>query len=336
MKLKLVKGSKKQDRTRDGDNELENDVDGLFTLPLAEFTAARNALSSQLKKNGRGDDAALVKSLAKPPVSAWAVNQLYWNHREAFDRLLESGERFHKSQTSGKVADMRAAVDARREAITHLSDLATSTLQEAGHNPSLDIIRRINSTLEAMSIYASRSDAPRPGRLTHDVDPPGFESLASWIPSAGVTQAAEGRRRAAGTTSPQTSKLIQKLSTAPAQRKVTTDDHPYREQEKRKAKIAAAKVSLQDAKKTLAEARAKAQRLETAQKQADAEAKKVESLKRDAEEEWRKARIASEDAARRARSVAVEVGEAAKALENAERVVDKAARELESLVREGK
>src|SRR5687767_8259969 len=171
-------------------SNLEKDLDALFRLPLAEFTGARNELAARLKKEGRGDDAARVKALAKPPVSAWAVNQLYWNHRKAFDGLIASGERFHKAQKSGKTADMRTVLDARREALADLSDLATSLLRDAGHNPSLDTIRRVSSTLEAMSAMsdrASRSDAPRPGRLTEDVDPPGFESFGSFVPAAGVT-----------------------------------------------------------------------------------------------------------------------------------------------------
>ena len=44
------------------------DVDGLFRLPLAEFTAARNALAARLKKAGRPSDADAVKALPKPSV----------------------------------------------------------------------------------------------------------------------------------------------------------------------------------------------------------------------------------------------------------------------------
>src|SRR6267142_605378 len=105
--------------------QLGDDVNALFSLPLAEFTAARNTLAARLKKSGHGGEAILVKAFAKPPISAWAVNQLYWNHREAFDQLIASGERFHKAQTSGKVSDMCEALDTRREALTDLSDLAT-------------------------------------------------------------------------------------------------------------------------------------------------------------------------------------------------------------------
>jgi hypothetical protein len=310
---------------RKREDDLQDEVDALFRLPLAEFTGARNTLAARLKKSGRGDEAARVKVLAKPSISAWAVNQLYWNHREAFDQLIASGERFHKAQASrggGKIADMRTALDARSKALSELSDLATSLLLDAGHNPSLDTIRRITSTLEAisaMSELASRSDTPRPGRLTHDVDPPGFESFGTFVPAAVMErqEAGAGRQTA-----------DDRKQTAGGGRQV----RPL--EEARKAKMAAAKVLLRDAKRSLAEARARLQGLEAAQKKADAEAKKAEKQRRDAEERLKKAKAASEDAARRARNVAVEVEEAASALDDNERTVEKASKELESLFRE--
>src|SRR5207237_858929 len=91
------------------EKNIENEIDALFALPVADFTGARNALAARLKKDGRTNDAERVKSLQKPPVSAWAVNQLYWRHREAFDRLLATGEQFRKaqaSQLSGKAVDL--------------------------------------------------------------------------------------------------------------------------------------------------------------------------------------------------------------------------------------
>jgi hypothetical protein len=322
------------DHKRKRVDELETDVDALFQLPVAEFTGARNALAAQLKKNGRGDEAVKVKALAKPSVSAWAVNQLYWDHREAFDQLIALGERFHKAQKSGKVADMRTALDARREALTELSELATSLLRDAGHNPAPDTIHRITTTLEGISVYASRSDGPRLGRLMSDVDPPGFESLASFapgmksIPIAVATGSTSAKRKqkhppaTAGGTD---------LMTSNARRKVAADDNVRRVNEARKAKIAAARVSLQDAKRSLTAARGKAQTLEAAQKKADAEAKKAEKHARNLEASLDKATAAAKDAARRARSVAVEVAEAASAVADAERAVETTSKELESL-----
>ena len=271
-----------------------------------------------------------MKALVKPSISAWAVNQLYWNHRDAFDRLIASGERFHKAQASpvaGKLANLRGALDARREALTHLSDLATSLLRDAGHNPAPDTVRRITTTLEAMSAHASRSDAPRPGRLTHDVDPPGFEALASLIPGAGMTEPTKEPARF--TPSHESSGA----ATNP-RRKVAPDDDVRRLEATRKAGIAAAKVSLQEAKRVLIEARTRAQSLQAAQGKAYAEAKETEKQSREAEERLEKARAASEYAAQRVRSVAVEAEEAAKSVEDARRTVEKASEELESLFRE--
>jgi hypothetical protein len=52
----------------------DTDLDALFTLPLADFTAARNALVKRLKQSERSDEAAKVMALTKPSISAWAVN----------------------------------------------------------------------------------------------------------------------------------------------------------------------------------------------------------------------------------------------------------------------
>src|SRR5215212_8793341 len=77
-----------------------DDVDALFQLPLTEFTAARNALAGRMKKSGHSGDADAIKALPKPSVAAWVVNQLYWKHRSAFDRLIDTGERFRRAQAA--------------------------------------------------------------------------------------------------------------------------------------------------------------------------------------------------------------------------------------------
>src|SRR6266404_8550768 len=170
--------------------KLDDDIDALFKLPLTEFISARKALAARLKQNGFVSEAEGVKALTKPSISAWTVNQLYWRHREAFDELIATGQRFRKAQATGKMVNMREALDARRDALSHLSDLATEVLRDAGHNPSLDTLRRIATTLEALSAYISFSDGLTLGRLTEDIDPPGFDSLGSFTPSAGITKRA--------------------------------------------------------------------------------------------------------------------------------------------------
>jgi hypothetical protein len=301
-------------------SKFDADVDALFKVPLPEFIGARKTLAAQLKKEGRTNDAELVQTLAKPPISAWAVNQLYWNYRAAFDRLIATGQRFRKAQTSrqsAKVVDMREALEARREALSELSDLATEVLRSAGHNPSLDTIRRITTTLEGMSAYASLADGPTPGRLTQDVDPPGFESLASFIPGVGATRTEVSTSKKSASTDAKSARASE-----------------ARLEDERRTKIATAKFFLQDAKKSLADARARVEDLESSQKKADADVKGIEKQKREAEDRLKKINAELEDATACARSVKVEVTAAAKAVDQAKRAVDKATKELESLFRQ--
>lgn len=298
-------------------NKLDDDIDSLFRLPLADFTSSRNLLAARLKKEGRANDADRVKLLTKPSISAWAVNQLYWNHRKAFDQLMVTGKRLRPAQklrAAGRVKGMRDSLEARREALVHLSELAAELLQEAGSNPSIDTLRRVTTTLEAMSAFALRSDGPMPGRLTHDLDPPSFDSLASLMASVSAIEDEEPEPIAAS-------------------RKSSTTANVKRLEEVRRAKIADAKVSLQDAKRVLSEARARAQSLELTQKKVNAEAKEAEKHRREIENSLEKATAASEVAARRARSVAEELHDVAKTVEDAKRAVEAATKELESMLR---
>ena len=315
-------------------DKLDDDVDALFKLPLSEFTGARNDLAARLKKDGRADDANFVKALTKPPISAWAVNLLHWNHRDAFDRLLEAGQRLRKAQTSGGgIADLRESLDARSEALFHLSDLATVLLRDAGHNPTPDTLHRITTNLEALSTYATLSDGPIPGRLTEDIDPPGFGSLASLMVGTGTTKPPElkkaTRSQESGTAETKTS---QKTSSA-------IDVQKGRQaEETRRARISATKTTLQEARRSLTEAQRKSERLEAAQKkasaeakEADAEEKRAEKQLRKAEEHFKKVSAASQQAVQRAQRITAEAEESAQAVEDAKREIEKASKELESL-----
>ncbi len=300
--------------------KLDDDLDALFKLPLAEFIAARKALAARLKKDGRANEAERVKSLAKPSISVWAVNQLYWNHRDEFEELIAAGQRFRKAQKSGKVADMRDALDARRQTLSDLSELATELLRNADHNPSLDTIRRVTTTLESISAYASLPNEIRPGRLAQDIDPPGFDSFA-FGSSLTLPKKPERAEPAKGSA---------KASTRAAD-KINREEQSRRARQER---IAAAKNALQDAKKALSEARARAKSLEASRKKADSARKEAEKQKLEASERFRKASAAADDALRRVRSVTSELEEATATVKRAQREADDAAKELEKAFRE--
>lgn len=302
-----------------------SDVDGLFQLPLDGFTAARNALSAQLKKGGRADEAEQVKALAKPPLSAWTVNQVYWRHRKAFDRLLAAGERFRKAQAAqlaGKRGDLRETLEARREALAELAKVAAKVLRDAGSHPNPDTMRRVMTTLEALATYGTNPGAPPAGRLTDDVDPPGFEAVAALIPQGG-----HGSRGAAPTRVIQ----FQQRERPPKKAKLTPEDLEKQREEERKAQLAAAKTAVQEADRALRAARRTAEQAEAALKKAAASAKEAEKAKAELEKRWEKLVADADQTRQEARRIASEAEDAAQEVEDAERALEKARRELEAL-----
>jgi hypothetical protein len=159
-------------------------IDRLYALPLAEFTAARNALAKILPK----DDAAAVKRLEKPTTVAWAVNQLYWRDRHAWTRLMKAGQALRAAQIAalkGGEADLRQASVSHRSALVHAMQRTVELAAPTA--PAADQLTRM---LEAISLAA---EAPGPpGRYTDVVQPSGFEALAGVTP---VGRAAPAARR---------------------------------------------------------------------------------------------------------------------------------------------
>src|SRR5438876_8333043 len=96
------------------------DVDRLYTVPLDQFVAERDALARDLKKAGDSQAAAEVKALRKPSVSAWAVNQAVRADPAAADELVEAGRAVRAAQRraveGGGSADLRDAMKRLRAA----------------------------------------------------------------------------------------------------------------------------------------------------------------------------------------------------------------------------
>jgi hypothetical protein len=296
------------------------DLDGLYQIPLAEFTPARNALVTRLKKAGKADEAARVKGLIKPSVSAWAVNQLFWHHRAAFDALIAIGERFRRAQAAqikGDSADLRGPLEERRESLATLSKLAASILRGAGLNATPEVMRRITSTLEALSVSSSLPDTPRAGWLVDDVDPPGFEALAALVPRVADDDQPPGPSRVLN--------FRQQQRPAKVPARVKTDG------EARQARLKDATVAVQQAERGLRDARAEAERAEDGLKQAARQSKDADRARADAEKQLEKATADAETARQRARKVAASAEEAAQAVADAERVLEKARAELDRL-----
>jgi hypothetical protein len=146
------------------------EIDTLYQLPLDRFTPERNALA---KRAGKDDPS--IKTLEKPSVPAWAINQLYWRERETYDALIDASERLrgeHRKLLAGKSADVREAERIHREAIRAATDKVKALLGDSDQAATQATLNAVSETLAALP-----ADVP-PGRLTRPLKPLGFEALS--------------------------------------------------------------------------------------------------------------------------------------------------------------
>jgi hypothetical protein len=143
-------------------------VETLYRGPLDAFIAERKRLAGELKAAGDKEGAARLSKLGRPSISAWAVNQLFWHEREAFEHLVASAQRLKRGE--------REAGAAHREALAALRALAAARLVSAGHAAAESTMRRVTMTLAALAAAGSFEPDPA-GALVADRDPPGFETI---------------------------------------------------------------------------------------------------------------------------------------------------------------
>jgi hypothetical protein len=165
-----------------GPPDLPHEEEALYRAPLAEFVEARNALAARLRKAGDAEANARVKALPKPSAAAWALNQVYWRARDDYARMIAAGDRLRSLQQqmlAGRAADPRDAMQQRQVALRKVVERALGFLAEAGQ-PATDATRqRVNVTADALATWGSHPQDYAPGYLDRELEPPGFDAIAS-------------------------------------------------------------------------------------------------------------------------------------------------------------
>lgn len=218
--------------------DIDAAIDGLYQQPLDKFTPARNALAKELKR-------PTIKDLEKPNVAAWAVNQLYWHERAAWDRVIVASKRLrdeHRKLLAGKPSDIRDAEKTHRESIRAALDTIRRLLTEGGQATSPATLTSVQQTLEALPT------ADAPGRLTRPLKPMGFEALSGVTVRAGLkivpkVETTEASRLRKDTPREQQREMAKQNELAKAREK---EDHArkQRQRENEKALKAAESVML--------------------------------------------------------------------------------------------
>lgn len=244
-------------------SEYERAVSTLYQAAHDSFVAERTRLAAELKASGDKAGAAKLAKLGRPTISAWAVNQLWWHSRSAFDELFASAKQLRAGKHSASAA--------HRQTLQKLTNAAHESLSAAGHSANDATLRRVTMTLTGLAATGSFEPDPD-GALTKDRDPPGFEAFGmAGLPD--IEDEPEEREQREEPKSERKPKASSKHDDAAARRKAAEAKQAEKEREAAE-------------KKREAEARAKrlAQRRE-----AEAAVREAKSEQREAEHEHERA-----------------------------------------------
>jgi hypothetical protein len=144
----------------------------LYSLPLEDFTEARNEAAARLSRSGKDALAREVKALRKPTLTAWAVNQLARQHPKELRKLLKQRD----DLMSDDPTVVRIASAERRRLISLLTERARSILIQGGHSAGGTTLDGVSKTLLAGGTDDERALIIA-GRLTRELPPSGFEGI---------------------------------------------------------------------------------------------------------------------------------------------------------------
>jgi len=149
-------------------------VDALYTRPLDEFVAARDAAVRQVADGGDRVGAARVRRLPKPSVAAWVINHVARAHPEEIGALADLGDELRAATRDRDRGRLRALDHMRRERIDALVHTVREAGEVGGRTVSSAVLDRLGETLTAAVMDPDAAAVVRAGRLSRALQHVGF------------------------------------------------------------------------------------------------------------------------------------------------------------------
>lgn len=156
---------------------LEDALEALFAAPFPQFVEERKRLVTALRVAKHKAAATALAKVNRPTLASWAINQLVRAAPDEVSAMFTSAARV-------RLGDFAAAGE-HRQVLAKLGALATELLRAHELPTSEATLRRIATSLQALSAYGDFAP-DQPGRMIADRDPPGFDSMALLDGSAGA------------------------------------------------------------------------------------------------------------------------------------------------------
>ena len=151
-------------------------ADELYALPVADFTAARDAHAKELKASDK-DLAARVKALRKPSVAAWALNLFVRREKDQVEQVIAVGEALREAQANLDGAELRALTRQRRQLTAAVTGRARACAHDEGVRLSDAVAEQLEATLTAAMLDEGAAAAVRSGMLVAALAATGVEAV---------------------------------------------------------------------------------------------------------------------------------------------------------------
>ena len=138
-------------------------ADGLYALPLGDFTPARDALVKEHKADK--ELAARLKALKRPSLAAWVVNLLVRRDAGQVEQVLEVGAALREAQANLDGEELRALTRQRRQLTAAVTTRARGLAREDGVKVTQAVADQVEATLTAAMVDEGASRAVRSGLL---------------------------------------------------------------------------------------------------------------------------------------------------------------------------
>jgi hypothetical protein len=217
---------------------------GLFRVPPEQFTAARNRLVAELRRDGKAPAAAAIAKLPRPTPVVWAINQVAHQDRAAVDRLVTAADQLKRAQLGHASTDMPASAKAYQEAVTTLVERSLAQLKEAGRAATAATRNRLTGTVMAAATDPALRESLRDGHLSREQVAAGFDVFADARPVLRVVPPSPASR--------------------PGSRQPSTPPPPPEDRDAQR-RLATARVRLETAHADLARAESRARELANAE-----------------------------------------------------------------------
>lgn len=165
------------------ERELQRTLRELYSGDPAEFTAARDALSTQARERGDKHLAARLKKFRKPTTAAWAINRMVATEPDLVEDLLHLGEQLRAAQHDLRADQLRALADRRSTLLRRLAARAVELAEGAGHPLSEQARQQVEQTLTAALSDPQAGEEVRQGTLSRPLEFSGF-ALGSFSAEA--------------------------------------------------------------------------------------------------------------------------------------------------------